>query len=224
MKRYCIPERDAARFVAQMEEVLDAYAEAPDPHEPLVCMDEAAKQLLGHVAEPLPMGRGRPRREDYHYQRNGTRAIFMFFAPHMGWRRVASRERRTRGDWAEEVRRLLDEDFPDARRVTLVCDNLNTHHVASLYEAFPAPEAHRLARRLRIVHTPRNGSWLNVAEIELSVLSRDCLLDRRIGSGEELDAELAAWQVDRNRDASTVTWRFTTADARVKLWRLYPQF
>jgi hypothetical protein len=223
VKRYCIPERDAARFVAQMEEVLDAYAEAPDPLEPLVCMDEAAKQLLGHAVPPLPMGRGRPRREDYHYARHGTRAIFMFFAPHLGWRRVAARERRTRRDWAEEVRRLLDEDFPDARRVTLVCDNLNTHHAASLYEAFPAPEAHRLARRLRIVHTPRNGSWLNVAEVELSVLSRDCLLGRRIARGGELDAELAAWQADRNRDAGTVTWRFTTDDARSKLWRLYPQ-
>jgi hypothetical protein len=223
VKRYCIPERDAARFVAQMEEVLDAYAEPPRPEEPLVCMDEAAKQLLGQAVEPLPMERGKPLREDYHYCRNGTRAIFVFFAPHLGWRRVASHERRTRREWAQEVKRLLDEDFPAARRVTLVCDNLNTHHVASLYEAFEPAEAHRLARKLRVVYTPRNGSWLNVAEIELSVLSRDCLLGRRIETAGKLDAELAAWEAARNREAGKVTWQFTTADARIKLRRLYPQ-
>jgi hypothetical protein len=208
--------------VAQMEEVLDVYAEKPDADEPLICMDEASKQLLDHAIAPLPMEPGKPLREDYHYQRNGTRAIFMFFAPHIGWRRVSSRQQRTRRDWAEQIKRLIDVDFPQARRITLVCDNLNTHHIASLYETFAPEEAHRLARKLRIVYTPRNGSWLNVAEIELSVLSRDCL-DRRIAGVLQLDQELDAWQTARNTDGSKVTWQFTTPDARIKLKRLYPQ-
>lgn len=176
-----------------MEEVLDVYAEPPDPHEPLICMDEASKQLLDHVVPPLPMRAGKPLRQDYHYQRHGTRAIFMFFAPHLGWRRVSSRPQRTRRDWADEIKHLVDVDFPQARRVTLVCDNLNTHHIASLYEAFEPEEARRIARKLRIIYTPRNGSWLNVAEIELSVLSRDCL-DQRIASASALDAELGVWK------------------------------
>lgn len=223
MKRYCIPEKDRARFVAQMEEVLDVYAAPADPLEPLVCMDEAAKQLLGHAVEPLPTRPGTDAREDYHYTRGGVRSLFMFFAPLRGWRRVASSERRTRLDWAREVKRLVDEDFPDARRIKLVCDNLNTHHVASLYEAFPAAEACRIARKLEIHYTPRNGSWLNVAEIELSVLSEQCLA-RRIGDAAALDAELDAWQQRRNAEAGKVTWQFTTDDARVKLRRLYPTF
>lgn len=205
-----------------MEEVLDVYAERPDPDEPLVCMDEASKQLLGQPIAPLPMEQGKPLRQDYHYQRNGVRAMFMFFAPHVGWRRVSSRAQRTRRDWAQEIKRLIDVDFPHARRITLVCDNLNTHDIPALYETFAPDEAHRLARKLRIVHTPRNGSWLNVAEIELSVLSRDCL-DRRIACVIELDKELEAWQSARNADGSKVTWQFTTADARIKLKRLYPQ-
>jgi hypothetical protein len=147
----------------------------------------------------------------------------MFFDPHRGWRRISSRDRRTRIDWAKEIRQLLDQDYPHARKVKLVCDNLNTHHLASLSEAFPAPEAHRLARRLEIYHTPRNGSWLNVAEIELSVLSQPCL-DRRISTVAELKNELEAWQQERNRTASKVIWRFSTEDARVKLKPLYPLF
>jgi len=206
-----------------MEDVLDLYT-APHPsEEPLIAMDEASKQLLRGLHGPLPIGPGRPAREDYHYERRGVEALFVFFDPLRGWRRVSCRERRTRVDWAEEVRRLLDEDYPQARKVKLVCDNLNTHHIASLYEAFPAAEAHRLARRLEIHYTPRNGSWLNVAEIELSVLARQCL-DRRIGSREELQAEVAAWQRERNADGSRVEWRFSTEDARVKLRLLYPQF
>ena len=206
-----------------MEQVLDAYAEPLNEGEPLVCMDETLKELHAHVTPPLPVAPGRAHREDDKYERRGTRAVFMFFAPLLGWRRAGCRERRTRVDWAHEVRRLLDEDFPRARRVHLVCDNLNTHHLASLYEAFPAAEAHRLARRLRITHTPRNGSWLNVAEVELSFLSRQCL-DRRIGDGETLEREVRAWNERRNREACTVRWQFTTADARVKLRHLYPQF
>lgn len=206
-----------------MEDVLDVYAQAHAEDEPLICMDEASKQLLRDGAEPIPPGPGQPAREDYHYERRGTQALFLFFDPLRGWRRVAACDSRTRVDWAEQVRQLLDEDYPQARKVKLVCDNLNTHSIASLYEAFPAAEAHRLARRLEIHHTPRNGSWLNVAEIELSVLSRQCLA-RRIGSPEELQQELAAWQEERNAEQAAITWRFTTADARIRLRHLYPHF
>jgi hypothetical protein len=186
-------------------------------------MDEASKQLLRDEQAPLPLAPGRPAREDYHYERGGVEALFLFFDPLRGWRRVSGRESRTRVDWAEEVRRLLDEDYPRARKVKLVCDHLNTHSIASLYAAFPAEEARRLARRLEIHYTPRNGSWLNVAEIELSVLARPCL-ERRLGSREALHAELASWERARNAEASRVEWRFTTEDARVKLRHLYPQF
>jgi hypothetical protein len=205
-----------------MEDVLDIYVAPHTPAEPLICMDEASKQLLRDARPGQPVVPGRPAREDYHYERRGVQALFLFFDPLRGWRRVSSRDSRTRIDWAEEVRQLLDEDYPWARKVKLVCDNLNTHGIASLYEAFPAAEAHRLARRLEIHYTPRNGSWLNVAEIELAVLSRQCL-DRRIGSAEELQAETAAWTRARNADACRVEWRFTTEDARTKLRHLYPQ-
>jgi hypothetical protein len=221
-KCWCIPERDAARFVAQMEDVLDVYEATPSDEEPLICMDEAAKQLLRDDLPSLPLKPGHPVREDYHYERRGVQALFMFFDPNRGWRRVSSRDSRTRVDWAEEVRTLLEEDYPHVKRVKLVCDNLNTHSIASLYEAFPAEEAHRLARRLEIHYTPRNGSWLNVAEIELSVLSRQCL-DRRIGSREELASEVKAWCTSRNADQTKVKWTFTTGDARRVLRHLYPQ-
>lgn len=205
-----------------MEQVLDVYAEPVNVDEPLICMDEASKELHGQVREPIPMQPGTPTRQDDKYERHGTCNAFMFFAPHAGWRRVGCHEQRTRLEWATEVRQLLDEDFPQARRVTLVCDNLNTHDIASLYEAFPAEEAHRLARRLRIIHTPRNGSWLNVAEIELSVLSKQCL-DRRISDVSTLKREVTAWTTERNAGKAKVTWQFTTADARIKLRHLYPQ-
>lgn len=206
-----------------MEAILDVYAaEHPDDH-PLICMDEASKQLLRDEQPAEPLAPGRPAREDYHYERRGTQAIFMFFNPLAGRRRVSCRDSRTRVDWAEEIRRLLDEDYPDAKQVTLVCDNLNTHHIASLYEAFPAEEAHRLSQRLSIHYTPRSGSWLNMAEIELGVLSRQCL-DRRIGSAAALEQELSAWQTERNAEASVVKWRFTTNDARIRLRHLYPRF
>jgi hypothetical protein len=220
-KRYCIPERDAARFVAQMEAILDLYSAEHSVEEPLLAMDEASKQLLAQVYEPLPLGPGQVAKEDYHYERQGVRAVFMFFDPVRGWRRVSSREHRTRIDWAEEIKHVLDEDYPQARKVKLVCDNLNTHHIASLYEAFDPAEAHRLARRLEIHYTPRNGSWLNVAEIELSILSEQCL-SRRIPDDTTLKTELEAWQKARNIEASTVTWRFTTKEARIKLRHLYP--
>lgn len=205
-----------------MEEVLDVYTQPPSIEEPLICMDEASKQLLRDDVAGEPVAPGRPAKEDYHYERRGTQAIFLFFDPHRGWRRTSCRDHRTRIEWAEEVRRLLDEDYPQAKQVRLVCDNLNTHSAASLYEAFPAAEAHRLARRLVFHYTPRNGSWLNVAEIELSALARQCL-DRRIGSADELRKETEAWTADRNNDQAKVVWQFTTPDARIKLRHLYPQ-
>jgi hypothetical protein len=205
-----------------MEGVLDLYAATHSEEEPLICMDEASKQLLRDDHPSEPVAPGRPAREDYHYERRGVQSIFMFFNPLRGWRRVSCRDSRTRVDWAEEIHRLLDEDYPHAKKVKLVCDNLNTHDIASLYEAFPAEEAHRLRQRLEIHYTPRSGSWLNVAEIELGVLSRQCL-DRRIESAPQLTAELAAWQEQRNAEGGTVQWRFTTSDARVRLRHLYPQ-
>ena len=204
-----------------MEHVLDVYAQPLNEDEPLICMDEASKELHDHVQEPVPMAPGHPSRQDDKYERHGTRALFMFFAPLLGWRRVSASAHRTRLDWAHQIRHLLKDDFPHARKIHLVCDNLNTHHLASLYETFPAQEAHDLAQRLDLVYTPRNGSWLNVAEIELSVLSRQCL-NRRIADGQTLQQELNAWNSDRNRDASKVTWQFTTDDARTKLAHLYP--
>jgi hypothetical protein len=204
-----------------MEDVLDLYASEHSAEEPLVCMDEASKQLVRDEREPLPMAAGRPVRQDYHYERRGTQAVFCFFDPVRGWRRVSCQDSRTAVDWAQQIRILLEEDYPEARTVKLVCDNLNTHTTAALYEAFPAEQARALARRLEIHYTPVHGSWLNVAEIELSVLARQCL-DRRIGSATELHREVTAWQDERNADGSRVQWRFTTADARIKLRHLYP--
>jgi len=207
-----------------MEDVLDVYtATTYDEKHPLIAMDEAGKELHKHGQAPLPLQPSQPVREDYHYERNGMQSLFLFLDPIRGWRRVSCRDSRTRLDWAEEIRCLLEEDYPEAEKVTLVCDNLNTHHIASLYLAFPAEQAHRLARRLEIRHTPRQGSWLNVAEIELSVLSSQCL-NRRIGTVDELRAEIQAWQSERNEDGCQVHWRFTTAQARIKLRHLYPQF
>lgn len=204
-----------------MEKILDIYCEDFDEAHPLICMDEAAKQITSDVEPALPMSPGRPRREDHHYQRQGVRALFLFFDPLRGWRRVSSREGRTRWDWAEEVRRLLEDDYPAAKRVTLVCDNLNTHDIASLYTAFDASTAHALSRRLRLEHTPRHGSWLNMAEMELSILTRQCI-GRRFTSSDRMDSSISAWQAERNANHCGATWRFTTADARIKLRSLYP--
>lgn len=205
-----------------MEDILDVYAATYSDEQPLICMDEASKQLLRDGEQPIALLPGQAAKEDYHYERRGVQALFRFFDPLRGWRRVSCRDNRTRLDWAEEVRRLLEEDYPQAQKVTLVCDNLNTHHLGSLYAAFPAEQAHRLARRLEIHYTPRSGSWLNVAEIELSVLARQCL-NRRMATREELRAETETWQRERNGDGSRVHWRFTTPDARIKLSHLYPQ-
>jgi hypothetical protein len=206
-----------------MEEVLDVYRQPYDARHPLICMDEASRQILSDLVEPLPMKPGTPKRIDDKYDRHGVRALLLFYNPIEGRRRVGCRESRTRQDWAEEVRRTLEEDYPDAELVTLVCDNLNTHDFASLYHAFDAETAGRLRRRLRLVFTPKNGSWLNMAEMELSILSRQCLAKRRFARAEELDAAVAAWEADRNTRRCGTDWRFTTADARVKLKSLYPK-
>ena len=204
-----------------MEKVLDIYQQAYDETHVLVCMDEASKQVVADLNPALPMTVGHPRREDHHYDRKDVRALFMFFDPITGWRRVSSRCSRTREDWAEEVRQLIDVDYAHAEQITLVMDNLNTHDIASFYATFPAETAHDLANKLRIVHTPRNGSWLNMAEIELSILSRQCL-NRRFESALEMEKEINAWQTERNKKKYGANWQFTTKDARIKLKSLYP--
>jgi len=205
-----------------MEEVLDVYQETFDDEHPLICMDEASRQVLADVTPPLPMKPGSPRRVDDKYERQEVRSLLMFYNPVAGWRRVGCRASRTRLDWAKEVRHLLEVDYPEAERVTLVSDNLNTHDLASLYFAFDAETAHRLARRLRLIFTPKNGSWLNMAEMELSLLSRQCLGSRRFVEPAAMDSAVAAWEQDRNSHRLGTNWRFTTADARIKLKSLYP--
>jgi hypothetical protein len=216
-----IPPKSDAAFVAAMEDVLEVYHRPYDGARPLVCLDETSKQLVGEVIEPIPAEPGQPERFDYEYVRNGTANLFMISEPLLGWRAVKVTERRTALDFAEVVRWLVEEVHEGAEKVVLVMDNLNTHKVASLYEAFPPERARRIAERLEIHHTPKHGSWLNMAEIELSVLARQCL-DRRIESKEELERLVAAWEEERNERMVEVKWQFTTADARIKLRRLYP--
>lgn len=218
-----IPSGCLAEFVAQMEELLDLYLRPFDSQRPLICMDERPMQLLKETRVPLPPAPGRLARFDYEYERNGTATHFLFTEPLAGWRKATVRERKTAKDWAEEMRILLEEDYPAAERVVLVCDNLNTHKIASFYEAFPAEQARRLAARLEIHYTPKHGSWLNIAECELSVLAGQCL-NRRLGDLETLRRETAAWERARNAAQKGVNWRFTTAEARIKLRHLYPQF
>ncbi len=204
-----------------MEDVLAVYCRPYDPRVPQVCMDETSKQLLGEVRPPEPVAPGHPAHIDNEYERLGTANLFLFCEPLRGWRQVRVTERRTKIDWAQAIRELVDVHYPDADRIVLVMDNLNTHTPASLYEAFPPAEAKRLADKLEIHPTPKHGSWLNMAEIELSVLARQCL-DRRIDSRAALEREVAAWEADRNASQRGVDWRFTAAYARVKLKRLYP--
>jgi len=205
-----------------MEDVLAVYERPYDEQRSVVCMDEKPYQLLGETREPIPMKRGSIRHEDSEYVRNGTCSIFIFTEPLRGYRRVEVLERRTRVDWAEQVRILLEEDYPQAPKVCLVMDNLNTHNIASLYAAFPPEKAFRLAQRLEIHYTPKHGSWLNIAEIELSVMERQCL-GRRIGEIDLLRTALCAWSTSRNRSSRCVKWHFTTHDARVNLFHLYPK-
>jgi hypothetical protein len=204
-----------------MEDVLEVYHRPYDPKRPMIALDEASKQLIGEAVQPLPPEPGQPERFDYEYVRNGTANLFMVSEPLLGWRAVQVTLRRTAKDFAEVLRWLVEELHPDAEKVVLVMDNLNTHTIAAWYEAFPPEQARRIVERLEIHHTPKHGSWLNVAEIELSVLARQCL-DRRIESLPELRGEVEAWESERNERQVEVKWQFTTADARVKLRHLYP--
>lgn len=205
-----------------MEDVLDVYATAYDSGRPVVCVDEGGKQLVGDVREPLPVRVSSPAKEDYEYERGGMANLFMAFEPLGGWRHVEVTERKTSVDFARFLRVLSDEHHAAAERIVLVCDNLSTHTAAALYEAFEPAEARRLAERFEWHYTPKHGSWLNVAECELSVLARQCL-DRRIPDRDTLKREVAAWETERNAAGVTADWQFTTADARVKLKSLYPK-
>lgn len=205
-----------------MEDVLEVYSRPYDPAKPVVCMDEKPFQLLGEVREALPTKQGRVKKIDNEYIREGTCSIFIFTEPLGGWRYAEAFEHRTKKDWAQRVKWVLDNQYPDAEKVVLVMDNLNTHVIASFYETFPAEEAFRLAQRLEIHYTPKHGSWLDIAEIELSALAAQCLGNRRIPSIEALNKELSAWETQRNDSQKGVDWHFTAADARTKLKRLYP--
>ncbi len=204
-----------------MEDVLDVYTRPYDPGRPQVCLDETSRQLLGEITPPSPAEPGRPARQDYEYERNGTCNLFLVCEPLRGWRHVTVTDRRARIDWAHCIKDLVDVHYPDAETIVLVQDNLNTHTPASLYEAFEPAEAKRLADKLEIHYTPKHGSWLNMAEIELSVLAEQCL-DRRLGDRATLEREVTAWQTTRNAANRGIDWRFTTADARIKLKHLYP--
>jgi DDE superfamily endonuclease len=206
-----------------MEDVLEVYKRPYNPLRPVVCMDETSKQLIAETRQPMDAEPGRPRRVDYEYERKGVADLFMFFEPLRGWRRVWITPQRRKVEWALCVRQLLDQNYPQVERLVLVCDNLNTHTGGALYEAFPAAEARRLWERLEVHYTPKHGSWLNMAETELSVLSGQCL-DRRIDEVAVLRHEVGSWEGHRNRTEAKVRWRFTTEDARIKLEKLYPVF
>lgn len=222
MKEYwAIPPEHSAEFVAAMEDVLAVYQRPPDPVHPVICMDETSKQLVSETRISLPAGPGQPQREDYEYERHGVANLFLFCEPLTGWREVQVTERRTRIDWAVAMHELSDRHYPAAERITVVLDNLNTHGPASFYETFAPEEARRLTERFEFHYTPKHGSWLNMAEIEFSVLSRQCL-NRRIGEAEVLRSEVRAWQQQRNAASKTIDWQFTATDARIKLKRLYP--
>ncbi len=217
-----IPPDHDGEYVARMEDVLAVYRRPHDASAPVVCMDEMPVQLTKETRQPIPAGPGHPRRIDYEYERNGTANIFMFVEPLVGFRQTLVTEHRTRVDWAMALRDLVDGRYADANVIVLIMDNLNTHTLGSLYEAFQPAEARRLAQRLEIHYTPKHGSWLNMAENELSALSRQCL-SRRIGTIEQLKSEVAAWEAPRNQDQVRIQWRFTIDQARIKLHKLYPE-
>jgi len=219
---WCIPPKQNAAFVCAMENVLEVYRRPYDPNRPVVGMDEQPKQLIAETRTPIPGRPGQPTKIDYEYRRHGVASVWMFSEPLAGRRKVNVTERRTAVDWAHQMRDLVDVHYPHAACVTVVLDNLNTHALASLYEAFEPAEARRIAEKLELVYTPKHGSWLNVAEIELSVLSRQCL-DQRMPERSLMAQEIAAWEQRRNQQACTIDWRFTTDDARIKLKRLYPK-
>lgn len=217
---WCIPQVDGT-YVARMEDVLDLYAEAADPKRPVVCFDESPTQLIGEVREPIPAEPGQPERYDCEYRRNGTANLFVFLDAHGSWRHVKVTDRRTTLDFAACMRDLADVHYPDANRIRIVMDNLSTHTAGALYETFPAAEAHRILQRLEFHYTPKHASWLNMVEIEIGVLRGQCL-DRRIGERDVLEAEVEAWQRQRNASGARIRWKFTTQKARNKLARAYP--
>lgn len=217
-----IPPDHDGEFVARMEDVLEVYRRPHDATAPVVCMDEMPVQLTKETRQPIPAVPGHPRRIDYEYERNGTANIFIFVEPLAGFRQTRVTERRTRVDWAVALRDLVDGRYADAKVIVLIMDNLNTHTLGSLYEAFPPAEARRLAQRLEIHHTPKHGSWLNMAENELSALSRQCL-SRRIGTIDQLRSEVAAWERPRNNELVSIQWRLTIDQARTKLHKVYPK-
>jgi hypothetical protein len=217
---WCIPKVDAG-YVARMEDVLDLYAELPDPKRPVVCFDESPTQLIGEARQPIPAAPGRPERVDYEYRRNGTVNLFVFIDAHRPWRKVKVTEHRAAGDFALCMRELVDVDFPQAERIRLVVDNLSTHTPAALYATFPPGEARRILRRIEFHYTPKHASWLNMAEIEISVLKEQCL-DRRIESRDRLVVEVDAWQSQRNQSGARINWMFSTDKARSKMARAYP--
>jgi hypothetical protein len=221
VRRWLIPPQAHAAFVARMEEVLAVYARPVDPRWPLVCFDECGKDLKAHTRSPQPAAPGRPAREDSEYVRDGSRNLFLSYAPYLGWRHIGVTARRTAIDFAHAIRDLVDLHFPAAERIVLVLDQLNTHTPAALYQAFPAAEAWRILQKLEWHYTPTHGSWLNMAELEWSVLQRQCL-DRRIPDQTTLETEVAAWVAQRNAVRLTAAWHFTKEDARQRLHWLYP--
>jgi len=221
-KMWCIPPQCDAEFVCAMENVLAVYKRPYDSDRPVVCFDEKSKQLVGEIAAPICAARGRVECRDYEYVRNGTANLFMLVEPLRGWRAVSVTARRTKLDFAGQMKELVDTHYPDARKITLVMDNLNTHRMSCLYEAFTPEEARRIIEKIEVVHTPKHGSWLNMAECELSVLEKQCLGDR-IGDEPALRQRTSIWNKDRNNRSKTIDWQFQTADARIKLRRLYPQ-
>ena len=218
-----IPPDASAGFVAAMEDVLETYQKPRDPERPLVCLDETSKQLIVETRAPIPAKPGQPARHDYEYERNGVANLFMIFAPLEGWRHVKVTDRHAAPDYAQVLKELSDQHFPYAEKIVLVQDNLSTHTAASLYAAFPAAEARRLVNRFEWHYTPKHGSWLDMAESELAVLTNQCL-SRRIPDKQTLETEVTAWETHRNQHCAKADWQFTTADARIKLKRLYPQF
>jgi hypothetical protein len=217
---WCIPQIDGT-YVARMEDVLDLYGEVPDPKRPVVCFDESPTQLIGEARQPIPAAPGQLERYDCEYRRNGTVNLFVFLDAHRPWRKVKVTDHRTGRDFAHCMRELADVHYPQAEQIRVVLDNLSTHSAGALYEAFPAPEARRLLRRLEFHYTPKHASWLNMVEIEIGVLRAQCL-DRRIGERQALVAEIAAWEHQRNAAGARVKWMFTTERARTKLARAYP--
>lgn len=220
---WVIPPTADGEFVADMENVLETYAKPYDPLNPVVTMDEQPVQLIGETRVPIPATKEHPERVDYEYERKGTASVFMFAEPLAGFRQATARPQRTKVDWALEVARLLDTRYAACEMVTLVCDNLNTHTKGAFYEAFPADQARDYVRRLNIVHTPKHGSWLNIAECELSCLTSQCLAGRRIGELELLQSEIQTWSEKTNAKQRGIDWQFKIDDARSKLKRLYPK-